>query len=210
MQANARTFDRRVALADLSNAPRVSSSKLVLQWMMITLIASIVGALDGGWLAGRTALIPSRVLHGEVWRLVTWPFIEPGPTTLFITVLATYKFGTELAFRWGDQLLQRFMIYVVLAAAIGTCLLALVAGQRYMPHLGGWAVADALVIAWARQFPDKRLVLYQLIALNGRRLIQFTIATNVVFAIYYGPSAVAPELMACVAAAVYPPRRLPR
>ena len=68
-----------------------------------------------------------------------------------------------------------------LAAAIATCVIALLAGRRYMPHLGGWAVADALIIAWARQFPERVLAPYGLITLSGRKLIQFTIAVNVLF-----------------------------
>ncbi len=172
--------------------------------MVVTLVVSIVAALEGGHIAHAAALIPSLVLHGEIWRLVTWPFVEPGPMGLIVTVLSIYKFGSELAIRWGDRRLRRFMIHVLLAATGATSVLALLMGQGDVVHLGGWAVADALVIAWARQFPDARLMLYGLITLNGRQLIQFTVATNVVFAIYYGPIAVAPELAACAMAAAYP------
>lgn len=190
--------------------PRLGSSKLVTEWMLVTLAASIIAALDGGFIARTAALIPSRVLHGEIWRLVTWPFVEPGPTGLILTVLAIFKFGTDLSSRWGDRRLQRFMTQIILAAAIATCVLALLGGQRYMHHLGGWAVANALVIAWARTFPDRTLTLYGLVPLNGRTLSHVTIGINVVYAIYAGPLAVAPELAACAAAFAYPRRWLPR
>lgn len=184
--------------------PRLGSSKLISQWMLVTIVASVVAALDGGFVARWTGLCPSRVLHGEIWRLVTWPFVEPGPLGLIVTVLTIYRFGGELAARLGDRRLRRFMIHVLLAAAGATCLLALVLGRGELLHLGGWAVADALVIAWARQFPDATLTIYGLLTLNGRALVRFTLATNVVFAIYFGPLAVAPELAACAAAAAYP------
>jgi membrane associated rhomboid family serine protease len=190
--------------------PRLGSSKLVTEWMLVTLAASIIAALDGGFVARTAALIPSRVLHGEIWRLVTWPFVEPGPLGLILTVLAIFKLGSDLSSRWGDRRLQRFMTHIILAAAVATCVLALLGGQRYMHHLGGWAIADALVIAWARQFPDRTLTLYGLAHLNGRMLINVTIAINVVYAIYAGPLAVAPELAACAAAFAYPQRWLPR
>lgn len=184
--------------------PRLGSSRLVTQWMLVTIVASIIAALGGGLVVPWVALIPSRVLHGEIWRLVTWPFVEPGPMGLIGTVLAIYKFGSELAIRLGDRRLRLFMSHVLLAATGATCVLTWLAGQGDVAHLGGWAVADALVIAWARQFPDAGLTLYGLVTLNGRRLIQFTLATNVVFAIYFGPLSVAPELAACAAAWAYP------
>jgi hypothetical protein len=72
------------------------------------------------------------------------------------------------------------------------------------------AVGDVLVIAWARQHPDRVIHLYGLVALNGRRLITVTIAAAGVFAIARGPLIMAPELLACAAAYWYPRTRLMR
>jgi membrane associated rhomboid family serine protease len=180
------------------------TSKLVTKWIVVTLAASIVATLDGGWLASWAALAPSRVWHGEVWRLATWPLIEPGPMSLVVTCAAIYKFGGELAVRWGDRRLRRFVVQIVVGAALVTCLLAAVTDTGYLQRVGGWAVFDVLVIAWARQFPEATLVLYGLVALRGRRLITVTLGVAVLFAIYFGPVAMAPELVACAAAAAYP------
>ncbi|HEY5946599.1 MAG TPA: rhomboid family intramembrane serine protease [Kofleriaceae bacterium] len=188
--------------------PRLGTSKLVTNWLLITLGASVANALGGGWLASWAALAPSRILRGEVWRLVTWPLIEVGPMALIFTCVAIYKFGGELAIRWGDVRLRRFMLEIVVGAGVATCLLAAIAGATYMRRLGGWAVADVLVIAWARQFPDRSLVLYGLLTLRGQQLINITVGAAILFAIYFGPIAMAPELIACAAAALYPTERL--
>lgn len=186
------------------------SSKLVARWILVMLAASVIAALDGGWVASWAALAPSRIWQGEVWRLVTWPFVEPGPMSLLLTCASIYKFGGELAYAWGDRRLRRFITEVMLAAAVVTCVVAPVAGGAHLWHLGGWAVADTLVIAWARQFPARTLVLYGLVALRGRELVTITVAINVLYAIYAGPIAIAPELVACAAAAAYPSARLRR
>lgn len=178
--------------------------------MLVTLAASVVAALDGGWVAHWAALAPSRIWQGEVWRLITWPFVEPGPLSLLLTCASIYKFGGELAFAWGDRRVRRFVAEVLLAAAAVTCVLAKIAGATYLCRLGGWAVADTLVIAWARQFPGRTLVLYGLVALRGRELVTVTVAITALYAIYAGPIALAPELFACFAAAAYPGRRLAR
>src|SRR5262245_10435162 len=152
--------------------PRWSSSKLVSTWITVTLAASIVAMLDGGWLAGWAALAPSRIWRGELWRLATWVVIEPGPLSLVLTCACLYKFGGELAPRWGDRRLRRFLVEGLGAAAVVTTLVAVLSADVWrMYHLGGWAVCDALVIAWARQYPDSTLVLYGLVHLHGRRLI---------------------------------------
>jgi membrane associated rhomboid family serine protease len=184
--------------------PRLGASKFVTRWIVVTLVASIIAALDGGWLASVTALAPSQIFRGQVWRLVTWPLIASGPMSLVLTCAAIYKFGGELAVRWGDRRLRRFAGQIVVGAAVVTCVLAAVAGQTYLQRLGGWALIDALVIAWARQFPEAPLVVYDVLVLRGRQLIGVTVGVAIIFAIYAGPITMAPELVACAAAAAYP------
>ncbi len=190
--------------------PAQRSSDFTMQWLTLTLGASIFAWLDGGWLARWTCLAPSRVFHGEVWRLVTWPFVELGPIGLVLTCVAIYKFGGELAVRWGDRRLRRFMVEVTLAAAAVACVLALVGGQTQMAWLGGWAISDVLVIAWARQFPERPLVVYGLLTLSGQQLINLTVAVTALFALRDGIVATAPELAACAIAALYPIQLLRR
>jgi hypothetical protein len=179
------------------------SRRFVSRWIVVTLVASIVAAIDGGWLASWAALAPSRIWHGEVWRLATWPLVELTPLQLVLTCIAIYKLGGDLAIRWGERRLRRFMIEILVGAGVATCLLAAVAGGHLF-RLGGWAVADVLLIAWARQFPRETLVMYYLLPLRGRDIVRLTLAVAAVFAIYYGPIFMAPELVACAAAAWYP------
>src|SRR5262245_9540682 len=167
---------------------RLGSGKFVTRWLGITVAASIVAVADGGWLASWMSLAPDRIWRGELWRLVTWPLIELGPVSLVFTCLAIYTFGGDLAVRWGDHRLRRFVGRIVIAGAVATCVLAALTGAGDLRRLGGWACADALVIAWARQFPDRPLrIYYGLLELRGRQLITFTLGSAVVFALYNGP-----------------------
>lgn len=183
--------------------PRLGASTLISQWMVTLLALSIIATFDGGFLASRFALIPSRVWLGDIWRLVTWPMVEPGVMTLILTCAALYKLGNELAIRWGDARLQRYAIHVLLGAGIVTVLVATVLGHSRIGRLGGWAVVDILAIAWARQFPTVPLMLYG-VALSGERLVRVVLAINVLFALFIGPLYFLPELGACVLAMYYP------
>ena len=185
--------------------PRSSTNKLIGRAIALVLAASIIDALDGGWLVGWTALVPARIWQGEIWRLVTWPLIAGGPVSLIFTCAAIYKFGGELAPRWGERRLRRFVIEILGSTAVATALLALISAEVWhRRYFGGWAACDVLTIAWARQYPDSELVLYGLVRLNGRNLIAVVIAITCAYAIFAGPLAMAPELLACAAAYGYP------
>jgi membrane associated rhomboid family serine protease len=183
--------------------PRLGSSVLISTWIWITIAASIAAALSGGVMQW-AALAPARIWRGEVWRLVTWVFVEPGALALILTCASIYKFGGELAPRWGDRRLRRFLLEILGGAAAATALLGLISAEVWhRQYLGGWAVCDVLVIAWARQYPDSILVVHGL-RLNGRNLAAAVIAITCVYALFAGPLAMAPELLACVAAYSYP------
>lgn len=192
--------------------PRLGSRNLSSRWIAITVIATIVAAVDGGWLAGLAAFAPSLIWRGQLWRLVTWVFVERGAWDLIYTCVCIYRFGGDLAYRWGDRRLRRFMIEVLGAAAVVATLLALISSDAWRTHqLGGWPVGDALIIAWARQFPDAQVVVFHgLLTLRGRDLLIAVIVFNALFALFAGPFTMALELLACGAAYYYPPGRLGR
>lgn len=176
---------------------------LTTQWIALVIAASLIGALDGGWLASWTSLDSSEVWRGQVWRLVTWPFVEQGPLLLVIHCIAIYKFGGELVVAWGERRVRRYMLQIVVGAALATCVLAAITGA-HVDRIGGWAATDALLVAWARQFPQHSLILYGMIELRGRQIVRILVGTAIAFAIYYGPVVMAPELVASLAAAMYP------
>jgi hypothetical protein len=184
------------------------TSKTVAVWIAVTAIASVVASVDGGHLAQWAALAPSRVWHGELWRLVTWPLIESGFYSTVVTCLIVARYASPLAARWGSVGLARFVAPIVVAASVATCVVALVSHAANEPRLGGWAMTAILVIAWGRQFPDWMMVATGgLFRLRGATLVLATVGFTVVVAVSFGPLSYVPELAACAIAIWYP---LPR
>ena len=143
------------------------------------------------------SLNPRAVWHGQVWRLVTWPFVEPSALGLLFSCLIIFWFGRDLATDWGSR---RFLFTfggVALAAAVGTCIVSLfdrdVATQAY---LGSWAVALAMTVAWGLWFPTRTVRLYLVIPIQGYWLAWLTVGLTVVFAVYSGWEHFLPELSA--------------
>jgi membrane associated rhomboid family serine protease len=189
----------------------VSRRDLINGWIAITLGVSILAWLDGGFAVTWLALAPARIWRGEIWRCATWIFVETSPMSLVFTCAAIYKFGGELAPRWGTRRLVRYVTELVLAAAIATALVALVSTRAYdSVRCGGWVIGDLLVIAWARQYPTSPLTLYGALTLHGRALVRVTVGVTVLYALAFYPAYLVPELVAVFAAACYPASRLAR
>ncbi len=183
--------------------PKLGASKLATAWLAVTIVASAVSFVDGGWLASWLALEPRRVLHGEVWRLVTWALIEHGLVVFVMTCLAIWKLGTELAASWGDARLRRYMLVMIVLGGVATTLVSLALGDTAISLYGGFGVIDALAIAWLRAFPHGTLTFWGAVEVRGTARIPVVIAINVLFALLLGLHFVGP-LAICAAAVVYP------
>ncbi len=69
------------------------------------LLALIVIATVTSWILRNlewAALSPTAVLDGQVWRLVTWAFVQDHPLTLIFGGMMLYSFGNQLAYDWGE------------------------------------------------------------------------------------------------------------
>ena len=164
-------------------------------------IAAVMDARLGGELYRQLALVPHEVWRGQIWRLVTWPFVMGSPLGLLFVCVAIYAFGWDLLATWGARRLQRYLATVVLVAGAGTCVLSLaLPGATWIGHLGGMALADALVIAWALQFPDRCVRMYFVLIVRGPAVAGLLIAVTLLFVLYDGLAFFLPELLAIAVA----------
>ena len=167
--------------------------------LTLVVVVSLLSAVLGrhAFAFESVLLVPGYVLRGEVWRLVTWPFVEVTPLQLVFSCLAIYWFGSELASVWGAR---RFLsIYAGIALLVGvlTTLLGLV-DPAILGHVYGGLVAlvSALVVAWGFLFPDRQMLLFFVLRLTGRVVAWFTIGLTIAMAAYYGWETVVPDLLA--------------
>jgi len=132
---------------------------------------------------------------------MTWPFIQGGPLSLIFACLVLYVFGSDLLTSWGPRRYVWYLAGIVLIAGIGTSLIALMIPAAWdLPHLGGMVVGDALVIAWARRFPDHPVSIYFVLVVRGRTLVSVIVAITVLFAVFSGIAWMLPELLGVAAA----------
>ena len=111
----------------------------------------------------RLSLDINAVAHGQVWRLVTFLFIPPpsSPLWILINLYFTWWVGSSLEQNWGAF---KFNAYYLLGA-LGTIVAAVIAG----PATNFWLDAS-LFLAFATVFPDVQILLFFIIPVRVKWL----------------------------------------
>jgi membrane associated rhomboid family serine protease len=165
--------------------------------MGLILVATIVAS---AWLAlgVRLLLLPQAVWRGEVWRLLTWVFLEPDPISFIFLGLTLYWFGRELVALWGPA--RFFVAYALIGVVTGiaVCVVArfLWPTLLLVPRATAWPAIEGLLVAWGLRFPTRELRLFGMLRLTGRGLVWLFIATTLLFGLVNGFVTVLPHLLA--------------
>jgi len=135
------------------------------------LISLVVGGMAIVWVLSllkpefqdRLTLDIRAVMHGQVWRLVTFLFIPPpsSPMWVLINLYFTWWVGNSLEQRWGAF---KFNAYYGLGA-LATIVAAVLAG----PATNFW-LDSSLFLAFATVFPDVTILLFFVIPVRVKWL----------------------------------------
>lgn len=168
--------------------------------LTVTVVTSVLAALGSRHvlpLFELGSLVPDRVLHGQVWRVLTWSVLEPSPLSLLFACLFLYWFGRDLAHEWGARRFLNVYLVLALVAGLGTCVVALFdRALLELPYVGSWPLAEAITVAWGLTFPDRIIRIYFVIPIRGLLVAWGTVALTVLFAIYSGWDRFVPNLLA--------------
>ena len=113
-----------------------------------------VGAMARPELLDAMALDWDLVLRGQVWRLVSWIFLPPASSPIWL-LFALYMFwlvGSALEREWGSFKLGAFYLLGIL----GTDLAGLVSGHP----MSNWQLNMSMFLAYATLFPDQVFTLF--------------------------------------------------
>lgn len=135
------------------------------------LILFIVGGMALVWVLSRTRpeiverldLNMAAVLHGEVWRLVTFLFIpmDSSPLWVLVNLYFTWWVGSSLEQHWGAFKFNAFYFVGI----VGTVVAALLVG----PQTNTWLNAS-LFLAFATVFPDVQILLFFILPIRVKWL----------------------------------------
>ncbi len=137
-------------------------------------------------------LNPYAILHGQVWRLVTWILIPPSESNIFFTLIMLYFYcsiGTTLERTWGTYRYNVYIFSGMLFTILGSFLLMGYTYLRFgneLTALGAESIAlyftgvsmyfstyyinMSIFLAFAATFPDVSVLLMFIIPIKVKWL----------------------------------------
>ncbi|MCH5257139.1 MAG: hypothetical protein J1D87_07580 [Lachnospiraceae bacterium] len=89
-------------------------------------IGYVLNIMSPGFIYYYFALNPYAILHGQIWRLVTWILIPPAESNIFFTLIMLYFYcsiGTTLERTWGTYRYNVYLFSGMLFTILGSFLL---------------------------------------------------------------------------------------
>ena len=133
----------------------------------------------GASLAALLAFAPYQILHGQIWRVITFVFVPAGNNLIFlaISLYFYYMLGSALEREWGTA---KFSVYylmgMVLNIIVGFVIYFLVSPGIDPRYLSGLVTADmsyinlSLFFAFATLYPNMQVLLFFIIPLKVKWL----------------------------------------
>jgi membrane associated rhomboid family serine protease len=110
----------------------------------------------------------NRVLSGEVWRLLTYQFLQGSPLSLFFTLIVLYIIGGAVEEEWGTL---HFLLFCLIST-IGSAAVATLLGVTL---LGSFVFSYSLLFAYASLFPDQVFYIFLILPIRVRWLAYLSI-----------------------------------
>jgi hypothetical protein len=138
-------------------------------------VAFCLGLLQPGFLEA-IALVPSKVLAGEWWRLATFPIVPTTLNPLFLLFGLTlfHLMGSALEGHFGTLRYNLFLLVSYLCC-LGVALLFGWIGQGQMEVTNGF-LYGSVFLAFAWLFPDFELSLFFILPVKVKWLALLTVA----------------------------------
>lgn len=161
-------FDRSLSRF-LYNHPNFGISRLML-WLIIGNAAVyLLSRMDRtGTLVYYLCLSPGAVLHGQIWRLITFVFV-PSVGSVLSLVLELYFYyliGSTLEKAWGRGKFTAYYLLGMLMTVVYAFLVRLIRGSEI--YMTGTYLSLSMFFVYATLWPDNRILLFFIIPIKIR------------------------------------------
>lgn len=112
-----------------------------------------------------------KVLHGQIWRLVTFIILPPDYSNVLFLGIALYMYyaiGTALENAWGAFRFNLYYFSGILFNILAIILIYLITGESY--KIGISYLNDSLFLAFAALFPNVQFLLFFIIPIKVKYL----------------------------------------
>lgn len=127
-------------------------------------------------------LEPSLILHGQVWRVITWILIPPSGN-LFTTVIMLffyYSIGSSLERTWGSFRYNVYILSGIICTVIGAFVLYFVTNGVFIGmNFSTYYINLSIFLAFAVSYPDMEVRLYFVVPIKMKWMA-------IVYAVFVG------------------------
>ncbi|MGH9456711.1 MAG: rhomboid family intramembrane serine protease [Thermoanaerobaculia bacterium] len=115
------------------------------------------------------AFVPDRFFAGEIWRLLTYQFIQSGLLGFFFSLLILYIMGNALEDQWGSA---DFVTFWALSI-VGSAAVAVFLGS---PLIGSFFLTYSLLFAYAATYPEMTFLIFFVLPVKVKWLAWIALA----------------------------------
>jgi membrane associated rhomboid family serine protease len=150
-------------------------------YVLILLSNAFAPAL-GQMLIGLGLLSADAVLHGQVWRLLTYGFVNVDPLNFLLSMVGVYFLGSAVQGAIGSRRFgELYMVSLVVAAVLG-CLITLVGPIGSGPAYGAGPATNAILMAFFLLYRDQSIMIFPLpIQIPAKYIVIFTAAVEIAY-----------------------------
>ncbi len=113
-------------------------------------------------------LEPYFILHGQVWRCVTWILMPPSSPDIFTIIMLYfyYSIGKVLEQTWGAFRFNVYILSGIISTVVGAFILYVILGGNitgFGSMFSTYYINLSIFLAFALMYPDMQVMLYFLI-----------------------------------------------
>lgn len=130
-------------------------------------------------------LSPYHIMHGQIWRIVSWILIPPSSSNIiFVLIMLSfyYYLGTALEWTWGAFRYNVYILGGMLCTVIGAFILYFISGPNEMFSLingmsfSTYYINLSIFLAFAMNYPDMEVLFMMIIPIKIKYLALLDVA----------------------------------
>lgn len=148
------------------------------KWLILSNIAVYIVYFFGSWMRGEPIftsleLMPSAVIHGAIWQLVTYLFLHSlnSFSHILFNMLTLWMFGSPIEQTWGTKRFLQYYFVCGIGAGICVVLVNLAFGSPHQRVLGASGAIYGLLLAFGMLFPNQTVLMSFLFPIKAKYMV---------------------------------------
>lgn len=158
-------------------------TKYIIGIYVLGYIMEYMGSITRFSILSWLVLSPYHILHGQIWRLVSWILIPPPSSNIIfvlIMLMFYYSIGTALERTWGAFRYNLYIFGGIICTVIGAFLLYALGGTLISVYgsmsFSTYYINLSIFLAFAASYPDMQVLFMMIIPMKMKWLAYLDVA----------------------------------